>query len=60
MAALGCLLPFVLLFAGAILGGLSGSTSDGLWGGVAGLAVGVVGMLVVLWLFSRAREDWRQ
>jgi hypothetical protein len=42
MAALGCLLPVVLLLVGGGLGGAIGGTADAVWGGVAGCAIGLV------------------
>jgi tellurite resistance protein TehA-like permease len=41
MLAVGCLLPVALMIAGAAVGGVIGGTSVGLWGGVAGLIVGL-------------------
>ena len=56
MAALGCLLPFLLLLMGAGIGGAIGGTVDAMRGGVAGLLVGLVGALLALRLFRRARD----
>ena len=58
MVAIGCLLPFVLLLAGAAVGGVLGGTQGGLWGGGAGLAIGLVGALTMVRSFSRARNQW--
>jgi hypothetical protein len=58
MAAIGCLLPFVLLLAGAAVGGISGGGTDSLWGGGIGLVLGLVGMALVLRVFERARNRW--
>jgi hypothetical protein len=57
MAAIGCLLPFMLLALGAIVGGVVGGVTMGLWCGAAGLAVGIVLMLVALRAFDRARDN---
>lgn len=58
MAAIGCLLPLLLLFAGAALGGVAGGGTGGLWGGAAGLVIGLIAMAVVLKLFEQARQNW--
>jgi hypothetical protein len=56
MPAIGCLIPFVLLIAGAGIGGALGGTTFAVWGGVAGFAIGLLGALVALRLFERARD----
>lgn len=58
MAALGCMIPFVLLIIGAVIGGVIGGTPDGLWGAGIGAVVGLAIMLVGLRWFDRARADW--
>jgi hypothetical protein len=56
MAAIGCMIPIVLLVAGAAAGGIAGGTTAGLWGGAIGFGVGVILLLILLWLFDRARN----
>lgn len=58
MAAIGCLLPFLLLIAGGAVGGLIGGTRDGLWGGGIGLVIGLIGTAVMLRVFGQARNRW--
>jgi hypothetical protein len=57
MVAIGCLIPFVLLGIGATVGGIIGGTTAGLWGGAGGFLIGLVGMLVALRAFDRARDN---
>jgi hypothetical protein len=57
MAALGCLLPVVLLLLGGGVGGAIGGSADAIWGGIAGFAIGVVGALLALRVFRGARDD---
>jgi hypothetical protein len=49
-------MPFVLLLIGAAIGGVIGSTTYAVWGGIAGLLIGGVGSLVVLLTFARDRN----
>ncbi len=56
MPALGCLIPFVLMIAGAGVGGAVGGSRYAIWGGIAGFAIGLLGALVGLRLFERARD----
>ena len=58
MIAIGCLLPFVLLVAGAVIGGTVGGTPDGIWGAAIGGAIGLVAMLLMLRWFERMRANW--
>ena len=58
MAAIGCLLPLVLLVAGAAIGGVIGGTSGGIWGAVIGAALGIAAMLAMWRWFARARQDF--
>jgi hypothetical protein len=53
---IGCLFPLILTVVGAAVGGITGGKAAGLWGAAAGLAVGFVLMLGVIWLFDRARD----
>ena len=57
MAALGCLLPFLLLLLGGGIGGAIGGTLAAIWGGVAGFAIGLLGALLALRIFRGARDD---
>jgi hypothetical protein len=57
MPAIGCLIPFVLLIVGAAIGGVIGGTTLAIWGGVAGFAIGLVGALLALRAFERARNS---
>jgi hypothetical protein len=56
MAALGCLLPFLLLLLGGGIGGVLGGTAEAIWGGMAGFAIGLLGGLLALRIFRRARD----
>jgi len=58
MIGIGCLLPFVLMIAGAAIGGVIGGTPDSIWGAVAGAAIGLIAMVIVLRVFERARAKW--
>jgi len=58
MAAVGCLLPFVLLIVGAVIGGVIGGTPAGLWGAGIGAGVGLAAMLAALRWFDRTRTNW--
>jgi len=55
MAAVGCLIPFVLMIAGAAAGGVVSGGHDAILGGVAGAAIGLVAMIALLWGFERIR-----
>jgi hypothetical protein len=55
--AIGCLIPFVLLIAGAVAGAMWGGTTYGIWTAAAGFAIGIVAMLLVVRAFDRARDD---
>jgi hypothetical protein len=57
MPALGCLIPFVLLIVGAAAGGAIGGTRAAVWGGAAGFAIGLLGALLALRMFERARDN---
>lgn len=49
MTALGCLLPFGLLIAGAVIGALVGGEQGGMIGLIAGFAVGIVLSVGLVW-----------
>ncbi|MGC1412399.1 MAG: hypothetical protein WA864_26065 [Acetobacteraceae bacterium] len=57
MPALGCLIPFVLMIVGAAAGGAIGGTRPAIWAGVAGFVVGLLGALLALKVFERARDS---
>jgi hypothetical protein len=56
MPAIGCLLPVVLMFAGAAVAGVVSGGRDAVWGGVAGAAIGLAAMIALLWVFERIRR----
>ena len=56
MLAVGCLIPIVLMIAGAVVGGVVSGGHDAVWGGLAGAAIGLVAMLALLWGFERIRN----
>jgi hypothetical protein len=45
MLAIGCLIPLLLAAAGGAIGVAIGSTAAGFWGGLAGFAVGCIGLI---------------
>ncbi len=49
MLAVGCLIPFVLILAGAVGGWALGGQTDAIVGAVAGGAIGVAAMLALAW-----------
>jgi hypothetical protein len=57
MPAIGCLAPFVLLIVGAAIGGAIGGSTFAIWGSVAGFAIGLLGALLLLRAFERARDN---
>jgi hypothetical protein len=56
MAAIGCLHPFVLLAGGAVVVGMIGGTTTGLWGGAAGFVIGLICLLLAVRAFDRAQD----
>ncbi len=56
MAAIGCLIPLVLMIIGAVAGSAIGGRTVGVWGGAIGVVVGVAAMLLMWWLFERAKN----
>jgi hypothetical protein len=56
MLAVGCLLPLVLMIAGAAVGGIVGGSHDTIWGGLAGAIIGTAGMLALVWGFEKIRS----
>jgi hypothetical protein len=56
MLAIGCLIPLLLAAAGGALGVSIGSSTAGLWGGLAGFAVGCVG-LIAFFVVLKREED---
>ena len=59
IAALGCLLPFVLLVLGAVGGALVGGTSGAYWGCGIGLLIGLAIGLAALGWWERLRSRWQ-
>lgn len=57
MPALGCLIPFVLLIVGVGIGGAIGGSAYAIWGGVAGFVIGLLGGLLALRIYDRARDN---
>lgn len=55
MAAVGCLLPFVLLGLGAVIGVAVGGTTGAYWGCGIGFVIGLVGMALAVRLLERLR-----
>ena len=55
MLALGCLIPLVLIAAGAVAGGMIGSGHDAILGAVVGGGLGAVVMAALLWGWDRIR-----
>ena len=53
MLAIGCLIPFVLLAAGAALGSYLGDDRGGYWGAGAGFAAGLVVVGAMFWIMER-------
>ena len=56
MLAIGCIVPFVLMLAGAGIGAAIGGDRGGLIGLVAGFLIGGAIVAVALWTFERARN----
>ena len=52
----GCLLPFVLLLAGGLIGALLGGRADIYLGAAIGLVVGVVAMAVLIGIMALAKQ----
>jgi hypothetical protein len=57
MPAIGCLIPFIVLLVGAGIGGAIGGTVFAVYGGIAGFVIGLIGALVSLRAFGRARDS---
>ncbi len=49
MLAVGCMIPFVLIVAGAIGGWALGGQADSVIGAIAGGVVGVIAMAALAW-----------
>ncbi len=56
MLAAGCLMPLVLLAAGAVVGSAVGGTRGGTWGSAIGFAAGTLILLGLVWAMGRARR----
>ena len=57
MAAVGCLLPFLLAIGGAILGAMMAGDEGAIWGGLAGLVIGLAVPAVLFYALASARKD---
>jgi hypothetical protein len=57
MPAVGCMIPLILLIAGAGIGGAVVGTAYAVWGGLAGFVLGLVVALAALRAFGRARDS---
>ncbi len=55
MLAVGCLIPFVLMLAGAFAGAVIGSGHAAVIGEVAGGFIGTIAMIALLMGFERIR-----
>jgi hypothetical protein len=56
MVALGCLIPIVLIIAGAAAGGVINGSHDAMLGATAGAVIGALAMIGILWGFDRIRD----
>ncbi|MBY8828607.1 hypothetical protein [Hephaestia mangrovi] len=56
MLAVGCLVPFILLVGGAILGAQLGGTAGSIWGSVIGLVAGLAVPAVMFGALLSARK----
>jgi hypothetical protein len=56
MVAVGCLIPIVLIIAGAAAGGITAGSHAAMLGAIAGAIIGAVAMIGVLWGFDRIRN----
>jgi hypothetical protein len=56
MAAIGCVIPFLLMLAGAAIGAATAGDRGGLIGLVAGFLIGALVMALAYWSFQRARN----
>jgi hypothetical protein len=55
MLAVGCLIPFVMLAAGAVLGSYLGDIHGGYWGAGIGFGAGILIAIVGMVALDRAR-----
>jgi len=56
MLAVGCLFPFMLVVAGAIIGGTNGGAKESLIGAVIGLVIGAAIPAIAFFAFSRMNK----
>ena len=56
MVAVGCLIPIVLIIAGAAAGGVISGSHAAMLGAIGGAIIGAVAMIGVLWAFDRIRD----
>jgi hypothetical protein len=52
----GCLLPFILLIAGGLVGALFGGQTDAYLGAAIGLLAGVVAMVALIAIVALAKQ----
>lgn len=56
MVAVGCLVPLVLIIAGAAAGGVIAGSHAAMLGAIAGAVIGAIAMIGLLWGFDRIRN----
>jgi hypothetical protein len=56
MLAVGCVIPFVTLAIGAVMGSYIGDVRGGYWGAAAGLGAGMLIVAAGLVVLGRARR----
>ena len=56
MVGVGCLLPLILLIAGAVVGHGLGGPEAVPWGALLGFAVGALALACVGWLVARIKH----
>jgi len=56
LAMIGCMPPLILLILGAGIGALIGGSTDAVYGGLVGLAIGLVVMVILIWILMKARN----
>jgi hypothetical protein len=54
--AVGCLIPIVLIIAGAVAGTAIGGQHDAIIAAVAGGVIGIAAMIALLWGWERIRS----
>jgi hypothetical protein len=56
MVAIGCLVPLMLMVAGAVAGGIINGNRDAVWGALASVCLGLLAMLALFWGLDRIRS----